>query len=87
MHLVVLKYLQHMLYVLIQKIVPYLVYYTIRFNDTKTPVESIAEFINTLLDSEDYYHRLTALNLIDFMKIWLAQDKGSVQKYFKANWK
>ena len=68
-------------FVIIQQILPYFVYYAVRFNDDDSVVDKISEDICNFLKNDNYHQKLAVFSIFDFMNICLVQDKASVKQY------
>ena len=72
-------------FVFIQQILPYFVYYAVRFNDDDSVVDTISKIICNFLKHGSYHQKLVVFSIVDFMNICLVQDKASVKQYFRLN--
>ena len=68
-------------FVFIQQILPYFVYYAVRFNDDDSVVDTISKIICNFLKHGNYHQKLVVFSIVDFMNICLVQDKASVKQY------
>lgn len=64
-----------------QQILPYLVYYAIRFSEGEEVLENITNTVKEIIEAGSYTHKLIAFAIVDFIKVWLIQDKSSVESF------
>ena len=72
-------------YAIIQQIVPYFVYFALRFWENDETIDNITEFMKGLLQHGTYHQRMTIFSIVDFINIWLVQDKASVRNFLISN--
>ena len=72
-------------FVFIQQILPYFVYYAVRFNDDDLVVDTISKIICNFLKHGNYHQKLAVFSIVDFMNICLVQDKASVKQFSRLN--
>ena len=60
-------------------------YYAVRFNDDDSVVDNISKIICNFLKHGNYHQKLVVFNIVDFVDIFLVQDKASVKQYYRLN--
>lgn len=65
----------------IELILPYLVYYVIRFSEGTVVLDKMTNTLFEILEYGSYRHKMIVFSVIDFIKIWFEQDKAVVASY------
>lgn len=69
----------------IRQILPYLVYYVMRFSEGDEIIAKITNTLVEILEFGDYNHKIIAFAVVDFIKVCWVHDKKSVEVFLTNN--